>query len=163
AVAEIPEPMPVVMDQVAVVRLFRGRPEPDVEIEVGRRLRVLLLADAPSRLAAVALRDEQLAVLAGLHRRDLARPARAAPLLRAVLDDPLVLLCRLDHFPTLGDQMGHRLLDVRVLAGLAGPDTDERVPVVRGGDGDRVQLLVVEGLADVGDALRGNAVLLLDR
>lgn len=37
AVARIPEPVPVVVDQVAVVRLFRRGAEPQVEIELRRR------------------------------------------------------------------------------------------------------------------------------
>src|SRR5262249_15135795 len=36
AVAEIPEPVPVVVDEVPVEGLFRRGPEPEVEIEVGR-------------------------------------------------------------------------------------------------------------------------------
>ena len=39
AVAEVPEPVPVVMDQVGVIRLLRGRAEPDVEIELLGRSR----------------------------------------------------------------------------------------------------------------------------
>ncbi len=34
AVAEVPEPVPVIMDQVGVIRLLRGRAEPDVESEL---------------------------------------------------------------------------------------------------------------------------------
>ncbi len=50
--------------------------------------------------------------------------------------------------------MAARLLDVDVLAGLAGEDGERRVPVVWRGDGDRVHVLVVEDLAEVLDALR---------
>src|SRR5262249_5062131 len=89
--------------------------------------------------------------------------AGAGSLLRAVLNDPLVPLRSLDAAPALGDEVTHRLLDVDVLARLAGPDSDERVPVVRRGDRDGVEVLVLERLADVFDALRGDAILLLDR
>ena len=42
AVAEVPEPVPVVMDQVRVIRLLGRGAEPEVEVElVGRRLRLL--------------------------------------------------------------------------------------------------------------------------
>src|SRR5262249_46351657 len=121
-----------------------------------------LAADAPTRLAAVALGDQQLAVLARLHGRDLAGPAGAAALLRAVLHDALVLPGRLDAAAAFDHVVAQRLLDVDVLAGLAGPDGHQRMPVVRRGDGEGVQLLVVEGLPDVPHALRCPAPLLLD-
>ena len=42
AVAEVPEPVPVVMDEIGVIRLLRSRAEPDVKGELlgGRRDRV---------------------------------------------------------------------------------------------------------------------------
>src|SRR5690349_12191667 len=96
SVAEVPEPVPVVMDQVRVVRLFPGRAEPQVEVQVSRRLLRRFRADAPPRFAAVAFRDEQLAVLTRLDGGDLGGPARARALLGAVLDDPLIPGGRLD-------------------------------------------------------------------
>src|SRR5262249_3709701 len=63
AVAEVPEPVPVVMHQVAVVRLLGGRSQPTIEGELLWRRGGGLEADAPARLAAVPLRDEQPAVL----------------------------------------------------------------------------------------------------
>src|SRR5690606_34634690 len=43
------------------------------------------------------------------------------------------------------------LLDIDVLAGLAGPDGRQRMPMVRGGDGDGIDILVVEDGAHVLD------------
>src|SRR5439155_10167155 len=85
AIAEIPKPMPVVMDQIAVVRLRRSRAEPQVEREVAGRRLGRFVSDAPTRLAAIALGDAQLAVLARLHGGNLVGATRTAPLLRAVL------------------------------------------------------------------------------
>ena len=62
----------------------------------------------------------------------------------------------------LEDVVRARLLDVHVLARLAGPDGLQRVPVVRGGDGDRVDVLVVEHLADVAEG-RDRLLVLLDQ
>ncbi len=45
--------------------------------------------------------------------------------------------------------VAHRFLDVDVLAGLAGPDRHQRVPVVATGNRDRVEILVFEGLTDI--------------
>src|SRR5436309_11266272 len=55
----------------------------------------------------------------------------------------------------------HRLLDVNVLAGLAGPDRGQRVPMVGRGDADDVDLLVLEDPAQVGLAARLDALRLL--
>ena len=66
-----------------------------------------------------------------------------------MLHDPLVLAGGLDALAALEDIVAARLLHVHVLAGLAGPDRDQRVPVVAGGHRDRVEVLVFQGLADV--------------
>src|SRR5205823_3263728 len=60
----------------------------------------------------------------------------------------LVMPRRLDHAPAL-DVVRDRLLDVDVLARLAGPDGGQGVPVVGGGDGHGGDVLVLEDVADV--------------
>ena len=79
-----------------------------------------------------------------------------------MLDDPAVLLGRLDHLAAFEDVVAARLLDVDVLARLAGPDRRQRVPVVRRGDADHVDVLAVVDLAEVGLGLGLVAVLLLE-
>ena len=69
---------------------------------------------------------------------------RRAASLRAELDDAVVLARGLDHPPPFDDVVAGRLLDVDVLAGLAGQDGQQRVPVVGRGDRDGVDRLVVE-------------------
>ena len=164
AVAEIPEPVPVVVDQVGVERLLCGRPQPEVEIHLRRRLADDRLdADAAARLVAQAARDQQLAELARLDHLGNAGPGSAAAALRAVLHDAVVLAGGLDGDPALVDVVAARLLDVDVLAGLAGPDGHQGVPVVGRGDGDGVEVLVFEGLADVLDRPRACCSPLLTR
>ena len=53
-------------------------------------------------------------------------------------------------FVAFPDVVGHRLLDIHILAGLHGPDRGEGVPVIGGRDGHRVDVLVVEHAAHVG-------------
>src|SRR5262249_29260129 len=65
------------------------------------------------------------------------------------LHDAVVLAGRLHHAPALDEVVRHRLLAVHVLAGLAGPDRGEGVPVVRGGDDDGVHVAVLEHAANV--------------
>ena len=50
--------------------------------------------------------------------------------------------------------MTHRLLDVDVLASLASPDGQQGVPMVRSGDGDGIEILVLQGRANVLEKLR---------
>ena len=47
--------------------------------------------------------------------------------------------------------MRNGFFDVDIFAGLQGPDAHERVPVVGGGDGDRVEVGRGEELANVGE------------
>ena len=77
-----------------------------------------------------------------------------AAVLRAHLDDPLVLPGGLDQLAALPAVVAQRLLDVHVLARLAAPDGGRHVPVVGRGDDHGVDRLVVQGLAEVLHALR---------
>ena len=163
AVAEIPEPVPVVVDVVGVERVLRRRAEPEVVVDGRGCFGVRLDADALAGLVAEPARDEQLAVLARLDDLGHPGPRLHAPALRAVLDDPVVLPRGLDGDAAFVDVVAARLLDVDVLARLAAPDGDQRVPVVRRGDRDRVEVLVVEGAADVLDRLGRAAAALGDR
>ena len=59
------------------------------------------------------------------------------------------------------DVVADRLFDVNVFAGLHGPDGGERVPVVGRGDGNRVDILVIDDFADVLFIPGSGALLLL--
>ena len=107
------------------------------------------LADARARLVAEALDPLDRAEVALADVVEGLVPAPVAAALGAVLDDALVLVRGLDALAAFPDLVADRLFDVDVLAGLAGPDGDERVPVVGRGGGDGVDFLVVEELADV--------------
>ncbi len=86
----------------------------------------------------------------------------AGAALGAVLDDAVVLAGRLDHLAALEEVVRARLLDVDVLAGLAGPDGFQGVPMVGSGQGHGVDRLVVQQppLVDLG--LRAFARAFLD-
>ena len=74
----------------------------------------------------------------------------------------LVLPRGLDHRLALGDVVADRLLDVHVLARLAGVDRRQGVPVVGRGDDHGVDVLGVEHLAVVAHGRRLVAPRLLD-
>jgi len=78
---------------------------------------------------------------------------RDRSLLRAGLADAAVPVCGLDHGPALAHGERQRLVAEHILAGLAGVDRLEGVPVVGRGDHHGVHVLSVEQLAVV--AARG--------
>ena len=149
AVAEIPEPVPVVMNQVGMKRLLGRRAEPDVESELRGRIVSGFDADAAARLVAESPRNLQLAELARLDRGGGQCPLVGGTALRAVLDDSVVLPRGLDGDAAFVHVVAARFFDVHVLARLAGPDRDQGVPVIGSGDRDGVDRLVFEHPADV--------------
>ena len=80
-----------------------------------------------------------------------------AAALDADLDDALGFGGDLDHAATFGNGEGEGLFDVDVLAGATGVDHHEGVPMVRGGDGDGINVFVFEELAVVFIAGGGGA------
>ena len=79
------------------------------------------------------------------------RLVRAA--LRAALDDLFVLVRSVDQLPAFPNVLADRLLDVDILAGLHRGNRNQRVRVIRRGDGNRVDVLPIEQPAIVGDLI----------
>ena len=88
-----------------------------------------------------------LEVLLGRH------VVRCAAVLETALHDALVFARRLDHLLAFPAVVCGRFLDVDVLAGLAGPDGRQGMPVIGSGRDDGVDRLVVQGLAEILDDL----------
>ena len=149
AAAVVPEPPPVEGEPVRVERAFGGGTEPEVVVAAGRGIAVGRLAQA----AAVGGHPDPRLADRAQHARadDLDDPVIVLARVDQVphLGDALVLLGRGHHGPPLGDPVRQRLLAVHVLAGLAGHDRGDRVPVVGRGDDDRVDVLAIEELAEV--------------
>ena len=74
---------------------------------------------------------------------------RRAALLRAHLDDAVVRRAAFDHHAAFADRQRERLLDVDVLAGLAGHDRRQRMPVIGRADDDGIDVVAVEHAAEV--------------
>lgn len=122
------------MDAVLVGRTLRRRPQPHVVVEFGRRRAVghqRFLGPIHARQADAHGFD--VADASGPHVLAGAAEFLVPPgaLLAAGLDDPVVVAGGFDHGPAFVDGQGQRLLDVDVLAGLAGVDCGEGVPVIR--------------------------------
>ena len=74
--------------------------------------------------------------------------------LRADLHDALVLARRFNHQPAFAKIMGARFLDIDVLARLAGQDRGRRVPMIRSGDDDGIDRLILQHLPQIFDLFR---------
>ena len=95
------------------------------------------------------LGPDEVAEVVGVDHVPGPLPVRAAVPLVADLDDPLGPPDGLDHLLAFLDRLGQRLLDVGVFFGLHDGQQHVPVVVVRGGDDDGVEPLVVEQLAVV--------------
>ena len=130
---------------------------------VGRRVGRLLFADGFAQLAVPRLGDHHVANDPFLEHLDRFEVMRTRPALGADLDDLLVAAGGLDHEPALADVVAARLLDINVLAGVAGEDRGRGVPVVGRGDPHGVHALIVEDLPHVLDGFRLGAGQFLGR
>jgi len=74
---------------------------------------------------------------------------RAAAALRADLDHTIVLPGSLHHLASFINIIGNRLFYINVLAFLASPDGLQRMPMIRRGNGDRIDILVIEQPAEI--------------
>src|SRR5207249_232601 len=116
AVAEVPEPVPAIVDEVLVEGRRLGGPGPDVEVEFGGRGLGRFEADVAAGAAAgaailvtEAARHEQLAVLSALGERGHLSEAGTGPALRAVLYDPLLFMGRVHRDAALMHVVAARL------------------------------------------------------
>ncbi|MBA7619255.1 hypothetical protein ES703_26592 [subsurface metagenome] len=66
-----------------------------------------------------------------------------------MLHYPLVPLCGLDALAPFEDIVAARLLDVNVLLCLAGPNGNQRMPVIRRCDGYDIDALVFQQFANI--------------
>jgi len=160
AIAGVPHPVPVVVEPFAHQGQLQRRAAPQVIVDLRRdRLRAIDLADGVPPLVAEAARDLDLAQVAGANPLDSSRdagPGRSA--LGASLDNPIVFAGGFDRLAPLPDIVGDGLLDVDVLACLAGPHDVQRMPVVGRRARDHVDLAVFQQLAVIGVGLDRDAL-----
>src|ERR1017187_8440896 len=150
----IPEPAEMVQAAMRLERLLRRRTLPHIVVEIGGRVLHLRLAESRIDVAVGRHPDgmhfaERSAVD---HLLGFADALAMAPL-RAHHDDAVVFARRLYYPLAFVVEHRHRLLDVNVLACGAGHGGEHRVPVVGGGDHRRLDVLVVQHLAEVAEAL----------
>jgi len=79
----------------------------------------------------------------------VANQRRIRTILCSMLHDAFVLLGCGDELASFVSAVSHRLFDVNIFAGLAGPNRGERMPVIRCGDSDGIDGFVLKRFADV--------------
>ena len=133
--------------------LGRGT-RPEIVVHAGGDLRDRRAADGVAPLVAQSAGQVHIADRAIAHLLHGVLQRRRRPALRTLLHDAIVLARRGHNLFRLEDIVRARFLDVHVLAGLAGPDGHQGVPVVGRGDRDRVNRFVFEQFPKVGVNLR---------
>ena len=149
--------MPVVGLDVIFVRTAGRGALPEIPVECGRDGSIFADAD---RLARVVVPGFGIVGAADGALMDIADDfdgVRRGTLLCAHLHELAVLLLSADKQCALGGIVAAGLLDIDVFAGLESEDGHGRVPVVRRGDGDRVDVFKLENFAEVLFCLRGFA------
>ena len=146
----LPEPVPAVVEVVLVERPVRCRSKPQVVVHARRHWTIGHDADRIAEASDDGLPHVDGAEPAVTHELHGLGEQRAAAPLRSNLDDPVVAPRRLDHAATFDDVVADGLFDVDVLAGLAGPDGHERVPVIGRGDRHGIDVAVVEHAPEIG-------------
>ena len=150
AAAGWPDPVPIVVEVFAHERLHGSGAAPEVVVDAGGDgLGAAHFTDAGARLIAEAASVEDFAEFAALKILDQFAIADIGTALGAVLDDAVIFGHGFDALAAFPDVVADGLFDVDILAGLAGPDGDQGVPVIGSGGGDGDDVFVLEEVADI--------------
>ena len=143
------------MEAVLRERMQRGRTGPHIVIDARRDRFHGGLPDSVARLETQSPRHVDLTEFAVAHLLNSFLQSGRGAALATHLHDAIVFPRRRDDLPGLEHVVRARFFHVDVLAGLAGPDGLQGMPVIRAGDGDGVDALVLENLADVAEGRHG--------
>src|SRR5580704_9429890 len=149
AVAGVPDPMPIVMEAIARERFERGGAGPEFVIDACWNGFLRSVADRWAPLVAECASHVDIADGSVAQMMNGFEHARIGARLAAVLANAVVLFYGADELAAFKGVVRAGFFDVDVLAGLAGPDSHERVPVIGSGNGDGVDVFVFEELANV--------------
>jgi hypothetical protein len=156
AVACWPDPMPIIVQSLAHQGFFGSRSAPKIVVDGWRnRRRTIHFSNAGPAFIAQTPRADNLAKVSVAYPLNALSNAAAGTALGARLNNAIVFACSEDSLTAFPNLMRNGLFDVDILARLDGPNGTERMPVVRSGKSNRVDIFVVEQLADIrvaGDA-----------
>ena len=151
AAAVVPVPMPVVRDEVVLIRPLRSWPLPKVVIEMFGNGCWFALADCATAAGVKRARREYLtndSLAQLLHRLHHHRVASA---LVTHLHVALVLACCRYHEFGLGGVMAARFFNVDMLAGLAAKDGGRGMPKIGCSNCDGVKVGILQHQPQIGD------------
>src|ERR1700735_3812003 len=158
-----PEPVPVVRLYVVFIWLTRSRPLPQIPVQLRRHRR---LFPRPNRLPHVAvpgLGEVGPANEAVVNLVDNFDGVRRRALLSSHLHELLILLLSLHQHRSLSRVVAAGPLDIDMFARLQTGNGHRRVPVIRGGNRDGVDILLLKEVAKVLVGRRRFAHLFLGR
>ncbi len=112
----VPEPVPVIVEPVAIEWTLGCRPEPEVIVDVRGRLAVRHTADGTSQLVVNRLGHSDFAEFARSHVLNGIGQRLCAARLGAVLNDSVVFAGQTHEQTSLGDSVAQRLLDIHIFA-----------------------------------------------
>ena len=145
----VPVPVDGAMKAISVEGKLGDGTRPEVVVDSSWDRLVGFEPDIAPHLTVPDLHHVHLTELSRVHIVDEFLSVGPAASLSADLDDPVVLSGCFDHQPTFPQVVGDGLLDVDVLACLAGQDGCGCMPMKRGRDDDAVDLLIVQDPPDV--------------
>src|SRR5690606_13504015 len=149
--APVPEPVPIVVQDVVAERLARGGPLPELIVEMGGGGTAFADADRVTGVGVPAAGVVDGTDVAAAYALDPLGDLRPRAALVAHLDYARVAAGGFDDQLALARVVARRLLYVDVFAGLHGQHGGGGVPVVRRGDDHRVHVGALEGAAEIGD------------
>ena len=138
------------MIPVRIEHPLRCRSEPHIIIDGCGRNPIGGIPDAgqPIEIGPTACHRE-FAEFAALYELGGFDHVLATAPLRTHLHDAVVLLRGGHHRATLGNRLGQGLFDIDILARLAGHHGGDRMPVIRRGDEDDINVLPIQHAAEI--------------
>ena len=151
AVAGLPEPVPIVMELLAPRGIERRGAAPKVVIHRRRNgLGTGGLADAGAKLVAEGAGYPNFSDVPGGGPLDCLLDGGHGSPLRSGLDDSVEFCPRRQSLLSFPDVVAGGLFDIDILAGHGGPDRQKGVPMIGGGDGNGIDIFVIQYLSAIG-------------
>src|SRR5690242_5458860 len=149
AVTGVPNPVPIVVEAIFGKGFHGSGAGPEVVMNAGGNRRGVSVADGAAPLVANGAGEVDIADGAVADMMDGFEHAGIGAGLAAVLADAIVFFYGANELAAFESVMRAGLFDVDILGGLTAPDGDERMPMIGSGDGDGVDVFVLEELANV--------------
>ena len=156
--------MPIVVEFFAPeFFLLRRRSAPQIVIHRGRNFAGFgRLADGVAAVVTKRTCEFDLAEIARTQPRDGFLDGEAGARLSSRLDDAIVFARGFHKLATFPEVVRNRLLDIDILARLNRPDATERMPVIRRGERDCINIFVLQKFSHVLIRLRSDVVFLFE-